>query len=299
MKKKNRFYDNLFFWHAYQYNQKQISIHAAQVAFFIIVSFIPFLLFILALIQYTPLTQADIIVTIKNFIPKAFDSYIDQFLSESDLIASGTVLSITVLGTLWAGSKGFYGIVYELDKIYEVKKERNLFLCRIFSIFYTIIFTAVIVTSLLVLVYGNQIILWLSHYFPAIPYPKSLVFLLRSAIPFLLLALVFTSMFTWIPKRHSPFKLQLPGGILSSFLWISFSYLYSFYIDRYSSLSSIYGSLTYAILFIMWLYICCNIIFLGALFNRYLNTHENHLHFMSSLKAIPQILNWWLEKSKK
>ena len=150
--------DNIFFWFSNKFNQHRVSVHAAHVAFFILVSIFPFLMFLISLLQYTPLNEEIIASVFEDVIPGHLSATVISWLQETYRASNSTILSLTVIAALWTGSKGLFGIVYEMDQIYEVKKKRNLFICRLQSIFYTVVFTLMIITSLILLVYGNQIL---------------------------------------------------------------------------------------------------------------------------------------------
>ena len=123
-----------------------------------------------------------------------------------------------------------------------------------------------------------------------------LLFLLRSAFSLLLFTIYFAFLYYFIPGRHALFREELPGAILSSFLWISFSYLYSFYVDTWGTISSIYGSLTSIVFLMLWLYFCITFLFLGALLNKYLQTYHS-IHPINDLRRISDIVKYYL-KSK-
>lgn len=276
--------DNIIIWFLNKFEEHRVSIHAAQVAFFILVSFFPFMMFLITLIRYTPLTEEIILTTAERIVPSSLDSIVSSWLHETFESASGTLLSITVITALWAGSKGFYGIATELNEIYEVPKKKNILLRRLLSVLYTIVFTVMIILSLIVLVYGNRIVNLINSYFPVMANLTLLSFLLRSVASFIVFVCYFVSLYRFVPERKSTFRQELPGAILSAFLWIAFSYLYSLYVDYRSAFSSAYGSLTYMVLLMLWLYLCIIIIFLGAMLNQYLATHKK-INFISSLKG--------------
>lgn len=276
--------DNIIIWFLNKFEEHRVSIHAAQVAFFILVSFFPFMMFLITLIRYTPLTEEIILTTAERIVPSSLDSIVSSWLHETFESASGTLLSITVITALWAGSKGFYGIATELNEIYEVPKKKNILLRRLLSVLYTIVFTVMIILSLIVLVYGNRIVNLINSYFPVMANLTLLSFLLRSVASFIVFVCYFVFLYRFVPERKSTFRQELPGAILSAFLWIAFSYLYSLYVDYRSAFSSAYGSLTYMVLLMLWLYLCIIIIFLGAMLNQYLATHKK-INFISSLKG--------------
>ena len=84
----------------------------------------------------------------------------------------------------------------------------------------------------------------------------------------MVLAGFFWGLYLLIPNRKSDRAgAELPGAILSAAGWLGFSYLYSFYIDRMSNYSAMYGSLTAIVLCMIWLYACMYIMFIGAELN--------------------------------
>jgi membrane protein len=286
-------------WFIEKFDEHRISVHAAQVAFFILISLFPFLMFFFTLLQYTPLSEDMMNTFIAAVIPGSLSTILTSWIHETYTSASGTILSLTAITALWAGSKGFASIAYELDRIYEVPRRRGLLSRRLLSLLSTLVFTLMIIFSLILLVYGNQIVLAVQHFFPQLTGLRLILFLLRSVISFLLFTVYFLCMFRFLPNRKSRFRDELAGASFSAFLWILFSYLYSLYVDAYPSFSSLYGSLTYMILLMLWMYICIILIFLGAMLNEYRSTHPcQKLQLIHSLRELPGLLRLFLENNR-
>ena len=51
-------------------SENHTGAYAAQSAFFIVLSMIPFIMLLLALVQYTPVTKADVIRAVTHVLPK-------------------------------------------------------------------------------------------------------------------------------------------------------------------------------------------------------------------------------------
>lgn len=257
-------------WFANKFSENTLSVHAAHVVFFVMLSFFPFVMFFFTLLRYTPLTEENLIHLLESVVPGSISDILTVWINEAYHQSSGTILSITVITTLWSGSKGFMGITYGLDKIYRVKNQRNWLFNRLSSLFYTLAFAAILFLSLIILVYGNRILLAIDSFF-SIETPLFIgIFSLRSILGFTIFFVFFLLLYMFIPDRKPKAKEEIPGALFTSVLWIIFSYLFSIYIDYFTDFSSIYGSLTYIVLFMLWMYICMNILFFGALINRYL-----------------------------
>lgn len=288
--------DNFFIWFFQNFKNKKGSVHAAQVSFFILVSLFPFFMFLITLLQYTPVDEQIICDTIRNLLPGALSSLLQNWLSETYRHASGTVLSITVILTLWTASKGFSGIIMGLEEIYDIRKRRGFIARRIHSLIDTLIFALMLIISLTLLVYGNRLLTVIHRLFPLLSGSDAILFVLRSAVAFLLFVFYFLILFSFVPNHKTTFRAQLPGAGFTAFLWILFSYIYSLYIDHHSSFSSVYGSLTYIVLLMLWIYGSVLIIFAGALINRYLQKEE-HLHLIRSIRQLPGILLLFLDNN--
>lgn len=258
-------------WFIKKSGEDKVSAHSAQVTFFIVVSMFPFILLFLTLLQFTPLTQDVLMDSLARVFPASLKDTIGSWISEVYTTSSGAVISITVITALWSGSKGFLGIDSSLQDIYDTTETRNFFRLRIVAMLYTIIFCLMILGSLIVLVYGNRIVISIGEKFPVINGVIMGIFYLRGLIGLSFFFLFFVILYLFLPNRKATFKSQMPGAMFTSVLWILFSYLYSIYIDYYTNFSSIYGSLTYIVLFMLWLYICMNIVFIGGEINVFLD----------------------------
>ena len=87
-----------------------------------------FLMFFITLLKHTPISEAVLLASVQKVIPDSLSSLISTWLNES-FEASTTILSATVISALWAGSKGFASIAYELEAIYSdgLDKHRSFF----------------------------------------------------------------------------------------------------------------------------------------------------------------------------
>ena len=275
-------------WFMNKFSENTLSVHAAHVVFFVMVSFFPFVMFFFTLLKYTPLTEDSLIRLLDAVVPSSISQILTTWINEAYHQSSGTILSITVITTLWSGSKGFMGSTYGLDKIYNVKNRRNWLVNRLSSLLYTLAFTGILLVSLIVLLYGNRILLAIDSFF-SIETPLFIgIFSLRSFLGFTIFFLFFLLLYMFIPDRKPNVKEEIPGAMFTSVLWILFSYLFSIYIDYFTNFSSIYGSLTYIVLFMLWLYVCMNILFFGALINRFLA--EGNILFKKSKRKMAKPL---------
>lgn len=254
---------------------------SAQAAFFIILSFFPFAMFLLTLIQYIPsLSEGILLDFARKIMPDGLNSFIISIIREIFSKASGTVISLAAITALWSASKGFLAIVRGLNSVYEIQETRNYFKLRIICTFYTLVFAIALILTMVLLVFGNSIYLWIQQKIPVLNDLALILISLRTTLVLGVLVIFFTALYVLIPNRHSTIMTELPGAVISSAGWLGFSYLYSFYIENMGSYSYMYGSLTAIVLFMFWLYACMYIMFFGAEVNIFLR-QQKHQHLFN------------------
>ena len=121
-----------------------------------IMSFIPFVLVLTALIQYTPLTYRMLRQVIIGFVPTNLQDFVLKIIAEV-FTKSAAVVPISGLFALWSSGKGMQSLIAGLNVIYHVKETRNWLTNRLYSMLYMFLFVLAIIISLLLLVMGNRI----------------------------------------------------------------------------------------------------------------------------------------------
>lgn len=252
-----------------------VSAYAAQASFYIMMSAFPFAMFLLTMLQYLPLTEQDLISMVTQWIPEAFSPFLVKIIQEIYTSSTTTLMSITIITTLWAASKSFYALIYGLNSVYNIPENRNYLILRIRATIYTMIFAVLLLATLLLLAFGNSISHAINNYFPALQDATLLVISIRASSAMCILILFFLYMYVVIPNHKSNVLAELPGAIASAAGWIGFSYLYSFYIDHMGSFSNTYGSLTAIVLLMLWIYFCMYMLLIGGEINVFIQNVYN------------------------
>lgn len=244
-----------------------ISEYAAQCSFFIILSFIPFIILLLTLIQYLGLDKETLFTVISTIIPNALSNTVLDIIQEVYSKSIGTI-SISIIFIIWSATRGFFALCKGLNSIYKVQKKYNYFSLKLRSIVCTIGFILVIVLTLIILVFGNNINIFINVHFPNIAKATNMFLYLGKVIVFTLSFTIFMLIYRFVPKHKMKFKNQVPGAVFSAVSWYTISKIFSFYIEKSSGYSAIYGSLTTVMILFIWIYLCIYMLLLGAIINK-------------------------------
>ncbi len=247
-----------------------VSAFAAQAALFIIMSFVPFLLLLMTLIKYTPLTEESLLTFVTNFAPDAFKNGLASIINQIYETADTSIILISIVSLLWIAGKGCNALIEGLNSVFDIKEHRNGFVLRLYSILYTIIFAVIIIVCLLIFILGNQILILINKHIPFLANIIESILNLRWLISVVLFSTFFTFLYVAIPNRHTKIRRQIPGALFSAVGWTGFSFFFSLYVNYSHNVSVLYGSLTMVVCAMLWLYVCMFIFLLGAEINLYI-----------------------------
>lgn len=245
-----------------------VSAYAAQAAYFLILSFIPFVLFLTTFIRYTPLTYNLVRDAITGFVPNNLQSFLLGILGDV-YMRSSAIAPITAVIALWSAGKGMQSITNGLNTIYHVKETRNWLITRIYSVVYTMLFVISLIVSLTLLVLGTRIQAAIAKHFPFIGDILGRIIGARTLLVFAVLFFVFLFLYKVLPNRKATFKSQIPGAFITAVAWSVFSYGFSIYFELVPNFSNMYGNLAAIIMVMLWLYGCMNLVLYGAETNAY------------------------------
>ena len=248
-----------------------VGIYTAHASFFITLSIFPFIMLFLNVIGLTPVAEKNLISVINNYSPSVIKPLLIQITSELYLHASGTTISISALIAIWAASRGVLSVMFGLYRIYNVKRQRIYIISRLISMLYTVILLFSGFVAMVLLVFGNSLFNIAISNFPALQKISLLSLVTRYITSFIVLSLFFSMIFKAVNYKEIRFKNVIPGALFSSLGWIIFSYGFSIYVDNFSNMSYMYGSLTALIIMMLWIYFCIYILFIGAEINKTLH----------------------------
>lgn len=247
--------------------KNNISEFAAQGAYYIVLSFIPFIILLLTLIQYIGIDKQNLYFVVKTIIPNTMNETILGIIQEVYSKSIGTI-SISIIFVLWASGKGFYSLCKGLQKIYQIEEKSTYFSLKIKSIIYTLGFMILIVLALVLMVFGQILADFFVSKFNIGINIISIIIKCKDIIVAIGLFIFLVLVYKFIPQNKNKLKKQIPGAIIASVGWVTISKIFSVYLMLFKGFSVMYGSLTTIVLIMMWVYFSMYIILIGAQINK-------------------------------
>lgn len=256
-----------------QFKDHNLSEYTAQCTYYMILAFIPFLILIVTLLQYTKISKETFIWILETMIPTTMADSAIGLVQEVYSKSLGTI-SVSAIFLLWSARRGFLALSKGLHSAYDTSN--NYIKLQVKSITATIILVLTVVLVLILSVFGNSIIKFLQVKFSI---PSSLINIFKITqigiygVWFVILLL----MYRFIPGHKIRTKYHIPGTVIATIGWYFCSLFFSIFIDKFKGFSVIYGSLTSITLAMMWVYFSMYIILIGAEVNSYIFREKTKL----------------------
>ena len=239
---------------AQDWRERSVGTYASSIAFFFFMSMIPLLIILIQLLPLAGLSQNDLIAFVEQLIPETLYWLAGILISEA-YRQSGAVMSVSAVALIWAASRGTMALRKGLNRVYGEKERRSRPVIFMLAIGYTAALL-VIFSIMLYLLFVGPVSSYLAAAVPGVFSDPIRIALKQKILLHLLVVLLFTLIYTFIPTGRRKIQRQIPGAIIVTFLWDVFSKLFSIYIQGYNAYTMFYGSLGAIAILLFWLYCC-------------------------------------------
>ncbi|MBQ7217932.1 MAG: YihY/virulence factor BrkB family protein [Ruminococcus sp.] len=278
-------------------NSDNISAMAGQSAFFVMMSVVPLIMFVLSLLSLLLGNSEEITLKVPDGA-SALRTVITEFFISlvNNSRKSGAIPAIvTIILALWSAGKGMYIITDGISRIYRLRQKHTWLLRRVFAMIYTIVLLFMFILSGALIIFNTYVENFIGEAFRFFPYSTQILYGLRYVILtviqvlFLTLALKLYLMRKVKDKRFTKFRVLLPGTIFTAVSWGILSWGVNFYTTHFTS--SIYGSMGTVIILMIQLYFMMYLL-LGGIQINYIYRHAfYHFRLRDVFKAIKKKLS--------
>lgn len=253
------------------YFNKRVHRSAAELAYFLILSFFPAIICINAVIGSLHVNVLSLLDQAAEIIPaeamsviRDYVNYITGNQSMTLLVAGGTML-------LFSASAAMRSLMDAMDDLYGRRSYSGVWQI-VASVVFSVLFLLAIYLSVVVVLTGSWLFRLLDDLLRRIP-ALAWVHLpwewqwMRFLILFCFLLMVVMLIYKATAPRGRPRPPVLTGAFLASAALVLASVIFSYFIGLSSRYSLVYGSLTSVVILLIWLYLCGTITLLGGCVN--------------------------------
>ena len=247
---------------------------ASQLAYYMILSFIPLIIFLFSLIAWINIDAINFMAILKSFLPSGIFSLAEFIINEIMSARSVSLVGGSIFVAIWMASSGFRALIKGINKAYNLKDTRSYIRRTIIAYIGTIIFALSIIAALAVIVFGRVIGEHLLGLLPNAEIFQYVWIMFRYVIILVFLVIIFTALYKFTPCKRIKLKEVFPGAVVSALGLIISSFAFSYYINNFNNYTKVYGSLAAIFIMMLWMFITSMVIIFGVEVNSVLVEHE-------------------------
>jgi len=246
----------------------EMSTYASALAYQMLFSLFPFILFLIALIGFLHLPDFFSWLRLQSELvlpPQALEQVnpvIDQ-LQQS----KGGLLSVGIVIALWTASAGVRLMMSAMNAAYDVPEGRPVWKRIPLSIFYTVGIAGMLLVAAALMVLGPQVMEWIAAQVGMQEVIVTVWTILRWPAIVILLMVAVALIYYVMPDVKQKFRFITPGSVLAVVVWIIASLGFAYYVKTFADYNAMYGSIGAIIVLLLYFYISSAVLLLGAEMN--------------------------------
>lgn len=238
---------------------------AGSISYFFVMAIVPLCLFLVSIFGYLLGENRDFY----NFLLEKLIYFFPEATSEITK-ELGTIITYRKIGLFTLLLYGFfsYQLYLSAEKainvIFKEKATRPFLISTLLSLS-----IVTLMITLLIITFGAISLIpmfkFLTHFLPRLVISKITIILVGFILPLILVAVIATSFYIFLPKKNVKTHHALIGGLFTAFFLEAAKHLFTFYIAlKLSNIGPIYGSLSAFIIFVLWVFYSASIFLIGG-----------------------------------
>jgi membrane protein len=250
-----------------EYEHDSVADSAAVLAYYFVYSLFPFLFFLTTLAAYIPHAQdsmRELLSRAHALLPPQAMHVIDKNLRTLVERPRPHFLTIGLLATLYAASRGVDAVRKALNLAYDVKESRPFWKTEMVAFGMTIAGALLVLVGLAAMVAGGDLGMWVAgklHIARAyilvwswLRWPVT-AFLIMSSAAFA---------YYFLPDVKQEFRFLTPGSVFGTLAWLLATWGFAQYVNHFGKYNVTFGSIAGVIVLMTWFYIAGFIFLMGG-----------------------------------
>jgi membrane protein len=245
---------------------------AGNIAFRIIFSIFPFLIFLTSLAGFfgSEASAEQVVTYLLSIAPEQLVRPLSSEIHAILTVPRAGLLSISALLTIWSAMAGVDSVRVGLNRAYDLKETRSIWYLYLQNVLF-IIGAAIVLLSVAVLIVIYPVAAnALTVYAPTKIANFATLDHLRYPIAMVLLFGGLQLAHRILPAQTLPGRDVLPGVVVTVLVWIGLSAAFSVYLQNFNSFASTYASLSGLFAAMFFIYQSALVLIFGGEFNRVL-----------------------------
>ncbi len=253
------------------YNKKGVVRASAQLAYYLILSIFPLAICINAMLSGMHLDETEIFIYLRGIIPASAHESILEYLAYINDNFSTAMLVAAIMIFVSSASAGFRAVLTIMAEIED--KERYIgFWKTLLSILLSVFFALALFLTCVLIFTGEWLIGVITESTGLYIFARLWQWL-RFVVLFVILLVIIFGVYQVSAPRTGKHEQRLIGALAAAIALVGAGIFFSWTIGLSTRYSLVYGSLASAVIIMLWLFMCGNILIMGNALNFVINNH--------------------------
>ena len=243
---------------------------AATLAYFLLFSFFPTLMFINSLVGLMNIDPMELADLLSRVLPTELTNMVQGYLGYINTLQSRSLMITGLVLTLYSFSRVVAELTIALNRAHRIEKDRGLLGRTAVSVVFTISMMVSIYGAMILVLLGERVLRFAGKFFPHLNGYVALWITLRFSVIALIMFVLFTFLYYIVPNTRLRIREVVPGAFAAMISWVIISLGFSFYVDNMARYSMLYGSLGALMILMLWLYLTGVVLIMGGELNHVL-----------------------------
>jgi membrane protein len=263
-------YDVMVFFFR-QLKTTAIGQRAAAVAYNLIIAIPAGFLFLFTIVPHLPkYIRNDFINELFKLITAYFtpnpatEIWIKNSLNDFINVQRGGLSLLGFFLIVWATSNAMIGIMKSFDHSIITRKQKNFFQNRWTAIKLTSLLVFIVIACVALLISEGALLKMILKYFHLERATNKLIVKILDWIVIIFISIVsIGAIYRYAPSVHKRWKMVTPGSILTTFLLLLTTFIFSYWVNHFSNYNKLYGSVGTVIILMIVIYFNSLVLLIG------------------------------------
>ena len=256
-----------------RYFRDHVGQSAAELAYYLLFSLFPLLIFLHAAISMLHLSPQMLADTLGNLLPPQAAELVITYLGYIQGLDTPLLLYACLFLTVYAVSRAATSLIRSLTHAYRLTRQSRFSLGA--GVILTLLLLASLIGLMLLMVVSENLLLQIDRFITLPDVLIRLWNLLRVMAAPMYMLLILTGLYATVGYRHYRLRQALPGAVFAVVIGFGVSSAFSYYINHAARYSLLYGSLAAFMVLMLWLYLMGAVIILGGELNHILANRKD------------------------
>lgn len=250
-----------------RYLGHSVSIQSAALAFYLLFTIFPLLIFFSSLLGLLHLDVANILADLGRILPSAVVELIGMYLSYVGKDPSLRLLAFGFFFSIYFPMRATNTLMRCVRTAYHLGPPRGAVRQALRTLLFALVLIVVIALMLILLTVGNLALNYAVKHLGLSASAAVLWARLRFPATMALMYCALFLLYGLSQDQRQPNRNLFPGVLSALLGWMVLSLCYSFYVENFASYTTLYGSIGTVIVLLVWLYLTSTVLIMGAELN--------------------------------